>query len=126
MAKLAYGAVVAFAAVCLFNAAPARADIELKAGCDGKWVERAGSGFETYKVCERATPSSAKLGALRMRAHHHKTLAHVKLHKRWAPHVIAHDGAAPVVVAASSPAPRRETECVNLNCPQFILVGIGY
>lgn len=122
MAKLAYGAVVAFAAACIFNAAPASAEIDLKAGCDGKWVERAGSGFETYKVCERQTTSSSKLGALHMRAHNYRKLAHVKLHRRLVAHTIPQ--AAPIVVAAA--APRREAECVNLNCPQYILVGIGY
>jgi hypothetical protein len=121
---LAYTAVVAFAAAFIFNAAPASAEIDLKAGCDGKWVERAGSGFETYKVCERQTAASPKLGALHMRARHSKRLAHARLHRRLAARPVAHF--APVVVAAAAPAPRREAECVNLNCPQFILVGIGY
>lgn len=124
MAKLAYGAAVAFAAACLFSAAPASADIEMKAGCDGKWVERSGSGFETYKVCERATPASPVVSALRMRARQHRRLAHIRWHRRLIAHVVPREAAAPVVVAAATP--RRETECVNLNCPQYILVGIGW
>ncbi len=124
MAKLVYGAVVAFAAACLFGAAPASAEIDVKAGCDGKWVERAGSGFETYIVCERG--ASAKLSALQMRAHPHRKLAHARPHKHLTAHVIVHNVAAPVMVAAASPAPRRGNECVNLNCPQYILIGIGY
>jgi hypothetical protein len=124
VAKLVYGAVVAFAAACLLHAAPASAEIDVKAGCDGKWVERTGSGFETYKVCERDAP--ARASALQMRAHPHHRLAHARPHKRLAAHVVSHNAAAPFVVAAASPAPRRENECVNLNCPQYILIGIGY
>jgi hypothetical protein len=115
---------MALAAACLFSAAPASADIELKAGCDGKWVERAGSGFDTYRVCVRETPAAPRLSALRIRAHHHRRLAHARLHRRWVAHVIPHDVTAPMVLAAATP--RRDTECVNLNCPQFILVGIGW
>jgi len=124
MSKLAFSASVAFAAACLFTAAPASADIEMKAGCDGKWVERSGSGFETYKVCERTPSAAPTYSALRMRAHLHKRFAHIKLHRRLAAHVVSHEAVAPMVVAAASP--RRETECVNLNCPQYILVGIGW
>lgn len=124
MAKLLHGGVLALAAAFLFCAAPASADIELKAGCDGKWVEKTGTGFESYKVCERQEPARPKLSALRMRGHVHKRLAHVRPHKHVVAHMIAHDFAPPAVVAAT--APKRETECVALNCPQFLLVGIGY
>ena len=88
MAKPIYSAIAAIAAVFIFHAAPASADIEVKAGCDGKWVERSGAGFETYKVCERETPT--RLSALRMRAHPQRKLTQVKLHKHLATHVISH------------------------------------
>jgi hypothetical protein len=41
-----------------------------------------------------------------------------------AAHVIPRDVTAPVMVAAASP--RQGTQCVNLNCPQYILIGIGW
>jgi hypothetical protein len=111
------------AAACLFNAAPASAGIALKAGCDGRWVARASSGFATSMGCERPAAARPKLGALRMRAHGRWNLAHARVHKRSAAHGVPRELAAPIEVAA---APRRESECVNLNCPQFILIGIGY
>ena len=127
MAKLLHGGVLAIAAACLFFAAPAAADIEVKGGCDGKWVEKTGTGFESYKVCERQEPARPKLSALRMRGHVHKRVAHVRPHKRLIAHAIAHDVPAPVLLAAATPqAPKRDTECVALNCPQFLLIGIGY
>lgn len=124
MAKSAYGAMAAFAAACLFNAAPASADIEMKAGCDGKWVARQSDRLATYMAYERQTLAHLNTSALRLRAHHNRKLAHVRLHGRLLAHATPRAVAAPVVVAAMSP--RRETECVNLNCPQFILVGIGW
>jgi hypothetical protein len=126
LAKLLQGGVLAIAAACLFYAAPASADIELKAGCDGKWVERTGTGFETYKVCERQEPARPQVSALRMRGHVHRKLAHAKPHKHIVAHMIAHSVAPPVVVAAAPQPPKHDTECVALNCPQFLLVGIGY
>ena len=127
MAKLRHGGVLALAAAFLFCAAPASADIELKAGCDGKWVEKTGTGFESYKVCERQDEARPKLSALRMRGHAHKRLAHARLHRRVVAHNVFHPGASPVVVAAATPLPpKHDTECVALNCPQFLLVGIGY
>ena len=115
------------AVACLFYAAPASADIELKAGCDGKWVEKTGTGFETYKVCERQEPTRPKLSALRMRGHIHRKLAHARPHRHIVAHMIPHHVARPVVVATAAPLPpKHETECVALNCPQFLLVGIGY
>jgi hypothetical protein len=129
LAKLVRGALMALAGAFLFHAVPASADIEIKAGCDGKWVSREGSGFETYMVCERAAaPARPKLAAMRMRAHH-KAVAHVRP-RRVAPapvRVAFHEAPRPrpMVVATVLP-PRREAECVNLLCPQFVMVGIGY
>ena len=129
LAKQMGVAIVAIAAACLLYTAPARADIEVKVGCDGKWVERSGSGFETYKVCEHTDAEGSKRpSALRMRGHVIRKLAHFRPQRHVPVRWIARETprhVVPVVVAAVIP-PHRETECVALNCPQFMMVGVGY
>ena len=123
MAFLLRGAALALIAACVFHAAPASADIEVKAGCDGKWMPREGSNFETYMICEHA---HSALRARASRSSAAKRAAHARRVRAREAHVV-HRHVAPkpeVVVAAVSL--RRDLECLILTCPQFLLTGVGY
>lgn len=121
-------AALGFVAALLFHAGPAAADIEVNAGCDGKWVTREVGDLGTHKVCERHPVG------LRSRAHIYpafvakRRFAHLRPY-RAAPSAVAHLRRRPEpnsgVVLAGLSAPR-DVECLILSCPQFLLTGVGY
>lgn len=112
---------LAMAAALVLLATSARADIEIKAGCDGKWVEKTAAGFDSYYVCRpshRASPAEAHP---RASGETHHRIAHAKpAHRPNRP-------AAPAVrVAMAIPPDSTRRECLAFTCPQFLLTGVGY
>jgi hypothetical protein len=120
MGAVVRAALVAMAGALMLTAAPARAAIELKAGCDGKWVAKPEAGVDGSYTCER----TASIPLPPVRAHRatvlHRRIAHLRPIHRPRPVI-----ASPAVQLAAATM-RSEQECVALSCPQFLLTGVGY